>query len=189
MRRKFNMAENSVAKLLFAADFAAKKHLGQKRKDGFEAYINHPIEVANLLANVGEVSDEETLIAALLHDTLEDTDTTADELINLFGERVYNYVAEVTDDKSLPQNQRKKLQIQHAPYLSAAAKQIKLADKISNIHDIMNNPPQNWSNERRLEYLDWAKKVVEGLRGVNKKLEDYFDKLASEAEMRIKSNG
>lgn len=177
---------NNLSKLLAAASFAAKKHTGQKRKgaDG-EPYINHPLEVANLLANIGKIEDYDVLIAALLHDTVEDTGVKKEELTELFGERVSAYVMEVTDDKSLPKAERKQLQIEHAPHLSNGAKQIKLADKISNIRDVTENPPHDWSNQRRLEYVEWGEKVVEGLRGANENLEKRFDELAEKAKRKF----
>jgi guanosine-3',5'-bis(diphosphate) 3'-pyrophosphohydrolase len=110
------------------------------------------------LANVGKVEDFDVLIAAILHDTIEDTETTEEEITELFGETVCGYVLEVTDDKSLPKDERKQLQIEHAPHLSTGAKLIKLGDKISNITDVMNNPPAGWSIERRLEYINWGEK-------------------------------
>ena len=174
---------NNLATLLQAASFAAKKHRYQKRKgDDAEPYINHPLEVANLLANVGKVEDYDILIAAVLHDTVEDTETTAEELTELFGEKVCGYVLEVTDDKSLPKEERKLKQIEHAPHISRGAKQVKLADKISNITDVMKNPPAGWSKERKAEYIVWGEKVVAGLRGVNKDLEKYFDELVAQAK-------
>ena len=180
---------SNLAKLLRAACFAAKKHAGQKRKGANEEpYLNHPLEVANLLANVGKIEDYDILIAALLHDTIEDTGTTREELTELFGERVCNYVLEVTDDKSLPKQTRKRLQIEHAPHLSPGAKQIKLGDKISNITDIMNSPPKDWSRERKIEYVEWGEKVVAGLRGANANLEKYFDEMAAKAKRQFSEN-
>lgn len=177
---------SDLSKLLAAASFAAKKHTSQKRKgaDG-EPYINHPLEVANLLANVGKVEDYNILIAAVLHDTIEDTGATEAELTGLFGAEACRYVLEVTDDKRLPKAERKQLQIEHAPHLSAGAKQIKLADKISNIRDVTDNPPEDWSRERRLEYVSWGEKVVAGLRGVNSNLEKCFDETVSRARQKF----
>jgi guanosine-3',5'-bis(diphosphate) 3'-pyrophosphohydrolase len=173
---------NNLSKLLQAASFAAKKHRYQKRKgDDAEPYVNHPLEVANLLAGVGGVEDFDILIAAILHDTVEDTETTAEELTELFGTTVCGYVLEVTDDKSLPKEERKLKQIEHAPHISTGAKHVKLADKISNITDVLHNPPAGWSAERRREYIEWGEKVVAGLRGVNQDLEDYFDNLIASA--------
>lgn len=177
---------NNLAKLLQAASFAAKKHRGQQRKGAVEEpYINHPLEVANLLANVGKVEDYDILIAALLHDTIEDTETTKEEIAELFGKRVSAMVLEVTDDKSLPKAERKQKQIEHAPHLSVGAKQIKLADKSSNIRDVTENPPDFWSDERRLEYILWGEKVIAGVRGVNENLEQYFDELIAQAKQKF----
>jgi guanosine-3',5'-bis(diphosphate) 3'-pyrophosphohydrolase len=177
---------NNLNNLLQAASFAARKHTGQTRKgDDAQPYINHPLEVANLLADVGKVEDFDVLIAAVLHDTIEDTKTTEQEITGLFGEKVCGYVLEVTDDKSLPKDVRKQLQVEHAPHLSAGAKLIKLADKISNITDVMTNPPAGWSIERRLEYINWGKNVVDGLRGANEHLEKHFDKLIEKAKAKI----
>ena len=178
---------NNLSKLLQAASFAAKKHRGQKRKGAIEEpYINHPLEVANLLANVGKVEDYDILIAAILHDTIEDTETTKEEIAGLFGTRVSEMVLEVTDDKSLPKAERKQKQIEHAPHLSIGAKHIKLGDKSSNIRDVTENPPDFWSDERRLEYILWGEKVIAGVRGVNENLENYFDELIATAKQKFK---
>ena len=165
-----------VTLLLRAIEFSAEKHRDQRRK-GVDAspYINHPIQVASMLANVAGVRDVTTLVAAVLHDTIEDTQTSREELEAAFGEEVALLVLEVTDDKSLPKAERKRLQVERAPDLSSAAKLIKLADKISNVTDITDRPPSDWSNERRREYVDWAERVVVGCRGVNSALEVRFD--------------
>ncbi|MEX2205261.1 MAG: HD domain-containing protein [Myxococcota bacterium] len=175
-----------LAPLLAALRFAAEKHRSQKRK-GTDAspYINHPIEVAELLARVGGVRDVELLAAAILHDTIEDTETTPDELEAAFGARVCCLVAEVTDDKSLPKAERKKLQEEHAPQLSRDAKQLKLGDKISNVREIGAAPPADWSLERRREYIAWARSVVDGCRGANAALERHFDSIAAETEAAL----
>lgn len=184
-----NYNVNNLKKLLEAASFAAKKHTRQTRKGaGQEPYINHPLEVANLLAGVGQVEDFDVLIAAILHDTVEDTETTREELIERFGERAGAMVLEVTDDRSLPKAARKQLQIEHAPHLSEGAKQIKLADKISNITDIMNSPPADWDLQRKLEYVKWGESVVAGLRGANPTLERYFDDLAAKAKEKFQQD-
>ncbi len=174
---------SNLAKLLHAASFAARKHTGQTRKGEDAApYINHPLEVASLLANVGKVEDFDVLIAAILHDTVEDTGTKKEEIEELFGTRAASIVLEVTDDKSLPKAERKQKQVEHAPHLSDGAKQLKLCDKISNITEIMNNPPADWSTERRREYIEWGEKVVAGLRGVNENLDNHFDDLIIKAK-------
>ena len=168
--------QNYAASLLEALEFAAEKHRDQRRK-GVEAspYINHPIQVAELLARVGGVTDLATLQAAILHDTIEDTDTSRKDLQQQFGEQVSALVAEVTDDRTLPKAQRKKLQIEHARHMSDAARQIKIADKTCNVRDVASRPPANWDEDRRREYLDWAEKVVDGCRGANGALEACFD--------------
>lgn len=168
-------------KLLGALRFAARKHSRQRRKDSDASpYINHPIAVTEILARVGGVTDVTMLQAAVLHDTIEDTETTVKELDEQFGPQVRRLVEEMTDDKSLPKQERKRLQIEHAPHLSAAAKQIKLADKISNLGDISPSQPADWPLQRKLDYLDWAEKVVAGCRGCNARLEQYFEAVLAE---------
>lgn len=180
---------NNLTTLTQAISFAAKKHRDQKRKGvNGEPYINHPLEVLNLLTNVGKVEDFSVLIAAVLHDTIEDTETTAEEIKKLFGAKVCKMVLELTDDKSLPKAERKQLQIEHAPHVSIGAKQIKLCDKISNVRDILENPPDGWSIARRAEYVDWGEKVVDGLRGANENLEKHFDKLIKQAHKRFEKS-
>jgi guanosine-3',5'-bis(diphosphate) 3'-pyrophosphohydrolase len=177
---------NTVNKLIEAASFAAQRHTGHHRKgDNKEPYINHPLEVANLLANVGGVEDIDVLIAGLLHDTVEDVGVKKEEIVERFGERVAHIVLEVTDDKSLPKAECKRLQVEHAPHLSREAKLVKLGDKISNITDVTNNPPADWPLERRREYIEWGASVVAGLRGVNEPLERLFDRTADRARKQL----
>jgi len=165
-----------IPPLLAALHFAADKHRDQRRKDiDASPYINHPIEVAELLARVGGVDDLVTLQAAVLHDTLEDTDTTPQELEAAFGAEVRRVVEEVTDDTTLEKLERKRLQIEHAPHISARAKLVKLADKIANVRAVVATPPAKWPIERRREYLDWTERVVDGLRGSNDALEKLYD--------------
>lgn len=170
-----------LAALLGALHFAASRHRDQRRK-GAEAspYINHPIEVAELLARVGGVTDLVTLQAAVLHDTLEDTETTALEIEARFGPEVRAVVEEVSDDKRLPKAERKRLQVQRAPRLSERARLVKIADKISNVRAIHHLPPGNWTLERRLEYLEWTARVVEGCRGCSAALERLYDQALQE---------
>lgn len=178
---------SDVPKLLEAISFAAAKHRDQRRKGAnAEPYINHPLEVANILATTGKISDHNILIAAVLHDTIEDTETTAEEITLIFGEEVCSMVLEVTDDKGMSKQDRKLRQIEHAPHLSLGAKHIKLADKISNIRDILNNPPAKWPEERKLEYIEWGERVVAGLRGVNAELEYLFDEVIESARQNFK---
>ena len=150
--------------MLKAASFAAEKHRNQLRK-GAEStpYINHPLEVARILAEDGQVEDASIIAAALLHDTIEDTETTDEELHQHFGEQVVAMVLEVTDDKSIVKAERKRLQIVNASHKSPGAALIKLADKISNVRDVGRSPPSHWDDRRRLEYLDWASAVVGAL--------------------------
>lgn len=169
--------ETGLKNLLNALAFAADKHKDQRRKDvNASPYINHPISLANILCNEGHITDIETICGALLHDTVEDTDTSPDELKSEFGNTICKIVMEVTDDKSLPKAERKLQQIKHAAHVSDQAKLVKLADKISNLRDVANNPPPDWNLQRRQEYFDWAKQVIDQVRGVNPDLEAVFDK-------------
>ncbi|MFH0992114.1 MAG: HD domain-containing protein [bacterium] len=176
----------SILGLLDALQFAAEKHSRQRRKDADASpYINHPIAVAASLARCG-VSDLVTLQAAILHDTIEDTKTTPPELEGRFGKDVTAIVQELTDDKQLPKEKRKQRQIEHAPLISAKAKSIKIADKISNVHDIIYTPPRFWSRREKKKYLEFTEQVVKGCRGVNKELENEFDKYLEEAGKSLK---
>jgi guanosine-3',5'-bis(diphosphate) 3'-pyrophosphohydrolase len=167
---------NAITLVLRATSFAARKHRNQRRK-GEEAspYINHPIAVATILADEAGVDDPLVLAAALLHDTVEDTDTTLEELEDAFGPQIAAIVAEMTDDKTLPKAERKRLQIEHAPLLSAQAKLVKLADKIANLRDMNAAPPVDWPLTRRQEAFEWSYQVVSGLRGTHPPLEALFD--------------
>jgi guanosine-3',5'-bis(diphosphate) 3'-pyrophosphohydrolase len=167
----------SVQRVLAAAQFAATKHSRQKRKgiDG-EPYINHLIEVAGLIAGSTNVPDTDLIIAGLLHDTVEDVGVTLAELEQEFGHDVASLVAEVTDDKSLPKETRKALQVQNAPKKSVRAQVIKLADKISNLRSLLASPPPDWSFERRHQYFQWAKQVVDALSAPNPKLKAEFER-------------
>ena len=169
---------DAVPLILKALEFASLKHRDQRRKDKVASpYINHPIALANVLSREGGVTDETVLAAAILHDTLEDTQTTPAELREVFGERIARIVEEVTDDKNLPKAERKRLQIEHAPAISREAKLVKLADKICNVRDVADHPPAKWDIERRREYFDWAKAVVDRLRGTHPELERRFDEV------------
>lgn len=169
-------SHDELAFLSLAIKFASDKHRFQKRKDNQTPYINHPVEVMETLAGVGKIDDVEILAAAVLHDTIEDTNTTEEELRTVFGDRVTFIVQEVSDDKSLPKSERKKLQEEHAARLSDGAKQVKIADKISNMRDMVDSPPPDWSWEQRSEYLNWCLRVFVGLRGVNAELESLFER-------------
>jgi GTP diphosphokinase / guanosine-3',5'-bis(diphosphate) 3'-diphosphatase len=176
------MNENMPAcgRILKAVAFAAEKHRHQRRKDAAASpYINHPIALADVLANEGGITDAEVLCAALLHDTIEDTETTIEELRAAFGAAITGFVLEVTDDKDLAKDERKRLQIEHAPHISRQAKLVKLADKICNLRDILESPPADWDLARKQAYFDWAARVVAGLRGIHAGLESIFDGLVA----------
>jgi (p)ppGpp synthase/HD superfamily hydrolase len=176
------MEQNSLttsAEVLRAAVFAARVHATHKRKGAAaEPYVNHVLEVAEILATHG--APQEAVVAALLHDVVEDSDTdpvptTLADIAAIFGEAVAGIVAEVSDDKALPKETRKALQVRHAPKKSAAARQLKLADKISNMRAITASPPANWEHARRLEYVGWCGRVAVGLKGVNPALDALFE--------------
>ena len=165
-----------LARLIKAADFAAFKHRRQRRKDAEASpYINHPLALARVLKIEAGVEDVDVLVSAILHDTLEDTETSVEELAREFGKVVAIIVAEVTDDKRLPKPERKRLQVERAPHLSTQAKLVKLADKICNLRDVVDAPPAHWPLERRRAYFEWAKAVIDGLRGAHPGLERLFD--------------
>ncbi|XP_075895678.1 guanosine-3',5'-bis(diphosphate) 3'-pyrophosphohydrolase MESH1 [Nelusetta ayraudi] len=164
--------------LLETVNFAAEKHRNQRRKDTEQTpYINHPIGVARILSHEGDIVDVQVLQAALLHDTIEDTDTSPAELEAKFGPVVARIVQEVTDDKSLPKQERKRQQVAHAPHCSHQAKLVKLADKLYNLRDLNRCTPIGWTAERVQEYFFWAHEVVKGLRGTNSALEEKLDEL------------
>ena len=170
------MDDPDLTTLFRALSFAADKHRGQRRKDEQGSpYINHPIAVARVLCEDGGVTDARILCAALLHDTVEDTDTRPDELDAEFGTHVRGIVMEVTDDKRLPKAERKRLQVERAAGISHAAKLIKLADKICNLRDVVAGPVDGWDLERRQAYFDWALAVVDRVRGTHAGLEALFD--------------
>ena len=171
-------SSDAVATILQAAQFAARKHKDQRRKDAASSpYINHPLSLASILREEGKVDDVRVIVAALLHDTIEDTDTDYDEIRGQFGDEVAEIVAEVTDTKWLKKTSRKRLQISKAARASNGAKLVKLADKIANLRDIVASPPSDWSLERKREYFDWAKRVVDQVRGANARLERRFDQV------------
>ena len=166
-----------VQRIFAVAMFAAEKHAAQKRKGAAaEPYVNHLIEVAQLIAGSSERLDANLVMAGLLHDTIEDTGTTAEELEQVFGSDIAALVVEMTDDKSLPKEVRKTLQVESAPHKSVRAQVIKLADKISNLRSLLASPPATWSTERKREYIAWAQKVVGALSAPNPILKAEFEK-------------
>lgn len=163
-----------------ACQFASEKHKTQKRKNKEGTpYINHPLEVANYISEVGKVYDTVPLVAAVLHDTVEDTDATYEELVSVFGKEIADVVMELSDDKSLPKLTRKKLQAEHAKSISHSAKLVKICDKISNVKSTVLEPPMNssisWSKEMCVGYGIWSRAVVDNMRGTNLALELEFD--------------
>ncbi len=181
--------DQGAARLLRAATFAAQVHATHRRKGASaEPYVNHVLEVAQILAEHG--APEDAIIAGLLHDTIEDSDKDPEPLTQArlaaeFGEAVAGLVAEATDDKSLPKEVRKALQVKHAPGCSAAAKMLKLADKISNLRAIAAAPPAGWDHARRVEYVGWAGRVAAGLKGANPSLDALFDATYRAAMTRL----
>jgi (p)ppGpp synthase/HD superfamily hydrolase len=172
--------------VLRAADAAARWHVHQRRK-GFaqEPYINHLLEVASLVTEATGGTDPDVVIAALLHDAVEDQGISFETIVREYGKQVADIVMEVSDDKALPKDERKRRQVEAAPKKSREAKLIKLADKTSNLRTIASSPAADWSVKRRLEYIEWAKAVVAGLRGTSPWLEQQFDEAAATAERSL----
>lgn len=181
--------DSSDLPLLFRAlSFASDRHRNDTRKgEDASPYINHPIDVAARLVDAG-IHDPEVLSAAILHDTVEDTSVTPEEIEAEFGRRIRDLVAALTDDKTLPKEERKRLQVVHAPDLDPAAKMIKIADKTSNASDIGFSPPAGWSVQRRRQYLAWSERVVAGCRGVNAALEARYDEVLERARARVEAD-
>ena len=173
---KTDFDANSLPRFIQALEFASRKHSTQRRKDAEASpYINHPIALVSILAVEAGIDDPDVLCAALLHDTIEDTATTYEELVGHFGQPIAGIVCEVTDDKNLPKQVRKQAQIEHAPALSRAAGLVKFADKIANLRDVADCPPADWPVQRRQEYFDWAKAVVDGIHDVPPRLQHLFN--------------
>jgi (p)ppGpp synthase/HD superfamily hydrolase len=171
----------TVRRILEAARFASEKHARQKRKGhAAEPYINHLIEVAQLIAASSDTLDINLIMAGLLHDTIEDTGVTASELERRFGSNVAGLVLEATDDKSLPKETRKALQVETAPYKSPRGQTLKLADKVSNLRSLLTSPPAEWSEERKLQYCKWARQVVQGFTSPNSFLMAEFNNTYAE---------
>jgi GTP diphosphokinase / guanosine-3',5'-bis(diphosphate) 3'-diphosphatase len=169
--------------VLRAADAAARWHVHQRRKGAAaEPYINHLLEVAMLVAQATDGNDPALVMAALLHDAIEDQEVPRGVIADAFGEQVAALVEEVMDDKSLPQPERKRLQVEHARGKTERAKILKLADKTSNLRAMAASPPPDWSVKRRLDYIRWARAVVAGLTGVSPLREQEFERAAAQAE-------
>ena len=169
-----------------AAELAARRHSGMARKGrGNEPYVNHLAEVASLLAMATDGADAELVAAGWLHDTIEDTETTREELAEKFSDRVASLVVECTDDMSLPKAERRRLQVVDAPKKSAGAKLIKIADKISNIGARIHADPSAEERDDLTGYTDWAEQVVGGCRGGNQWLDTKFDDVVRTARASL----
>lgn len=167
--------KQDMSMVVRAAYFAAEKHKDQRRRDvDATPYINHPLELASILIDEGGIDDAVTICAALLHDTIEDTNTTREELATLFGKEIADIVVEVSDDKSLDPVTRKRLEQEHAPHLSHRAKLVKLADKTANIRDIATMPPVGWTLERKREYFVFARVIATGAQDASAQLFQVF---------------
>jgi len=186
-------SEHSQTRLIAALDYAAHQHRDQRRK-GAEAapYINHPIALLRILSVEAGIHDADVLAAAVLHDVIEDCSGSQQEFIaqrrdeigTQFGQLVLELVEAVTDDKSLPKQERKQAQVEHAAQLPREARLVKLADKIANVRDIASSPPQGWEPERIVAYFDWAQAVVGAMRGTHAKLEALFDIALAQARQK-----
>jgi (p)ppGpp synthase/HD superfamily hydrolase len=175
---------NPVRQILAAARFAAERHAAQRRKGRTaEPYVNHLLEVAELLARTADDLDTNLIVAALLHDAIEDVGAAR------FGEDVASLVAEVTDDKSLPKEARKALQIESAAQKTPRAQALSAADKIANVRSVATSPPANWSFERRVEYVRWARQVVSRYSQLNGRLAAEFQQVSAELQEWEKSGG
>lgn len=176
-----SMTAQEIAHICASIEFAAEKHRFQTRKNKEKTpYISHPIGVAYNLMKIGDVRESPVIIGALLHDTVEDTQTTFEEIEQKFGTDVANLVKEVTDDKSLSKEARKRLQVINAAYKSKSAAQIKLADKLFNLTDLLNNPPNEWSQSRIDHYYEWAQSVIDRLPKSNDKLYEAVEKVIND---------
>jgi (p)ppGpp synthase/HD superfamily hydrolase len=174
-----------LVQLMRAADYAARRHIGQRRKgERAEPYVNHLTEVAALLAEATDGTDVVLVMGGLLHDTVEDADATPADLERHFGAEVAALVAEVTDDKSLPKQERKRLQVDTTAHKSRRARLLKIADKTSNLRGLVSSPPAGWTEERLRDYVGWAEQVVRACRGLNARLEAAFDAALAEAKRR-----
>jgi GTP diphosphokinase / guanosine-3',5'-bis(diphosphate) 3'-diphosphatase len=179
---------NESLRVLRAADAAARWHVHQRRKGSTqEPYINHLIEVVVLVADATGGSDTNLVIAALLHDTMEDCEVPRALIAEMFDDDAASLVVEVTDDKSLPKEVRKRKQVETASKKTLRAKILKLADKISNLRGLATSPPAEWATERKKDYVEWSRELVRGLRGANRQLEDEFDEASAAAERSFKS--
>lgn len=185
------LSEPSVPPLplvMRALAFATLRHTDQRRKGRrAQPYVNHLVEVALLVSEATQGADPALVAAALLHDVVEDQGVTPDEIEATFGVDIAGLVMEVTDDKALEPSERKRLQIAHAPHLSARGKLLKLADKTCNLRSLAEDPPEDWPQSRARAYVEWSQAVAAGLRGINAALEAAFDQAAEEAIAAIEA--
>ncbi len=180
-QKEKSMTAQEIQEICSGVSFAAEKHRFQTRKNKEKtAYISHPIGVAYHLVDIGEVREISIIIGALLHDTVEDTQTTFEEIENKFGKQVASLVREVTDDKSLSREARQRLQVINASHKSKGAAQIKLADKLFNLSDLYNNPPPDWTQTRIDRYYEWAQSVVDRLPASNDKLHEAVEEIINQ---------
>jgi (p)ppGpp synthase/HD superfamily hydrolase len=178
---------NDLTSVLKAADAAARWHVHQRRKGvAQEPYVNHLLEVASLVAQATHGQDPDLIVAALLHDAIEDQEVPRDVIVDSWGEAVAKLVEEVTDDKTQSKEVRKRKQVESAASKSDLAKLVKIADKTSNLRAIASSPSPGWSAKRRLEYIAWAREVVQNLRGANRWLEAQFDHAAHDADRSVR---
>ena len=177
---------DALSRVLHAAVYSAHAHRDQRRKSpSAEPYFNHPLRVAAHLASVG--APEKSILAALLHDVVEDTDTTLDEIEDEFGREIAHIVDEVSDDKALPKDERKRLQIERAPHISTYAKYVKIADKLDNLSDLTTSSPVGWQPLRVKKYFEWAEQVLNNLRGTHRELENNIDKVLAQRDVAIET--
>jgi guanosine-3',5'-bis(diphosphate) 3'-pyrophosphohydrolase len=180
-------ASSDVSLILRGADFAARKHAMQRRKDPERTpYVNHVIGVATSLACAG-VMETDVLVAALLHDTVEDTECSVGEIAANFGDEIAGIVAEVTDDPDLPTAERKRMQVEHAPICTRKAKLVKLSDKLYNLRDLNRVAPAGWTQQRVAEYFLWSAAVIAGASGVNPELERQLGEVFDERESSVEN--
>jgi len=186
---------SSLALVSRAADYAARRHVRQRRNGASqEPYVNHLADVASLLAQSLHEPNPQLLAAAWLHDVLEDTCPTPEEYARTkaeierqFGPVVLGIVIEVTDDESLPKEERKRLQIATTAGKSREARLLKIADKTSNVYAVAVSRPVGWDGPRVVEYIRWAQAVVASCRGLNAELEKAFDTSVAAAQAALLS--
>lgn len=183
--QQFINSTNQLCLIADALKFAADQHRDQRRKDSFAApYINHPIELMHTLIFDGKILDIDTIVGAILHDTIEDTGATYAGIAKRFGLSVAVIVDEVSDDKSLPKEERKLLQIEHASLITAKSQAVKVADKICNGRDLIRCRPVGWDDARVSTYFNWARTVVNQIRPVWPDFVDVFDDVFNQAAAR-----